>query len=294
VDTAGQDSKPTWTQRGAVQRVRTQSSTVDFVFSGIDGFRRHRTGRHAALLAHYGFLSVFPLLLVLTTILGFVLQSQTALRDRIINSALSNIPIVGQTLQINPGALRGNVVVLTVGLVAVMWAGMKAFVVAQTAMNDIWEIPEYARPSPVRTRGRALLAIGVVGGAQIGAAVITGLIGVSGVSWLNRVLLVITAVLINIAVLAGSYRVLTARPLNRRQLIPGAVGAGLGFSVLQVLGTTVVLRSITRAEPVYGTFASVIGLITWMSLHAIVALLGVEANAALDRRPRPTSTLDEA
>ncbi len=287
-------SKPTWTQRGAVQRVRAQSSSVDFVFSGIDGFRRHRTGRHAALLAHYGFLSVFPLLLVLTTILGFVLQSHKALRDRIINSALANIPIVGQTLKIDPGALRGNIVVLTIGLVAVMWAGTKAFVVAQTAMNDIWEIPEYARPSPLKTRARALLAIGVVGGAQVGAAVVTGLIGVSGVSWLNRVLLVITAVMINIGVLTGSYRVLTARPLNRRQLIPGAVGAGLGFSVLQVLGTTVVLRSITRAEPVYGTFASVIGLITWMSLHAMVALLGVEANAALDRRPMSTSTLDAA
>lgn len=277
------NAKPTWTQRGAVQRLRDKSTPVEFLFSAIDGFRRHRTGRHSALLAHYGFLSVFPLLLVLTTILGFVLQGHSGLRARILDSALANIPIIGQTLEINPSALEGNAAVLAFGLVAMLWAGTKAFVVAQSAMNDIWEIPEHARPNLARTRGRALLAIGVVGVAQIGTAVVTGLIGVSGVSWLNRILFAATAVAVNIAVLAGSYRVLTARALSKRQLWPGAIGAGVFFSLLQVLGTTVVLRAISRAAPIYGTFASVIGLITWMSLHAMVALLGVEVNAAITR-----------
>lgn len=280
-----------WTQRGAIQHLREKSPRVDLAFSTIDGFRRHHAGRHSALLAHYGFLSVFPLLLVLTTLLGFVLQGHSGLRDRILDSTLANIPIVGQTLQMNPAELHGNAVVLGFGLAAVLWAGTKAFVVAQTAMNDIWEIPERARPNVARTRGRALLAIGMIGVAQIGAAIVSGFIGVKGVSWLNRILLASSAVLINIVVLAGSYKVLTARSLTKKQLLPGAIGAGIAFSVLQVLGTTVVLRAITHAAPVYGTFASVIGLITWMSLHAIAALLGVEANVALDRRPTQAPTL---
>jgi YihY family inner membrane protein len=283
--------KPAWTKRGIVQRSRDRHASVDFGFSTLDSFQRHRTGRNAALLAHYGFLSVFPLLLVLTTILGFVLHSQTHLRDRIINSTLANIPIIGQTMQRNPGELRGNAAVLSVGLVVILWAGTKAFVVAQIAINDIWELPDSERPNLARTRVRALLAIAVIGGAQIGAAIVTGVIGVSGVSWLNRILLALSAIIINVSVLAGSYRVLTARALRARQLLPGAIGAGLIFSALQVLGTTVVLRAITRAAPVYGTFASVIGLMTWMSLHALVALIGVEVNATLDRRARRSLTL---
>jgi YihY family inner membrane protein len=265
------------------------------LFSGIEGFRRHRTGRHSALLAHYGFLSVFPLLLAFTTILGFVLQGNPDLQERIIDSTLGKIPIIGPTLQINPAELHGNAAVLTAGLLISMWAGTKAFVVAQTAMNDIWEVPESARPNLGRVIGRAVLAVGVVGMAQIGTAIVTGLTGVSGVSWLNRSLLASLAIAINIAVLSASYRVLTAQRLTVRQLLPGAVSAGIAFSVLQVIGTTVVLRAITHATPVYGTFASVIGLMTWLSLHAMAALLGAEANVALDQRrqnqPAPPHTL---
>jgi uncharacterized BrkB/YihY/UPF0761 family membrane protein len=131
----------------------------------------------------------------------------------------------------------------------------------------------------------------VVGVSQIVTAIATGLIGVSGVSWLNRILLIASAVLINVVVLAGSFQILTARHLTWRQLLPGAVGAGFFFAILQVVGTTVVLRAITRATPVYGTFATVIGLMMWLSLHAMVALLGVEANVALDRGTTTSRTL---
>lgn len=257
---------------------------IDFLFSGIDGFRRHRTGRHAALLAHYGFLSVFPLLLAITTVLGFLLQSRPGLRNRILDSAMAKVPIIGQTMDADPSSLHGNVIVLILGLAGSAWAGTRAFVVTQTAMNDIWEIPEHQRPNFARSRGRALLAVAVIGTAQIGTAIVTGFIGVSGVPWLVRILLAIAALVVNITVLVGGFRVLTARPLTVAQLLPGAIGAGIGFAVLQVVGAAVVGRAVANAAPAYGTFASVIGLITWFSLHATVALVGVEANAALDRR----------
>lgn len=283
-----------WTEHGLVLRLREKYAFIDFLVSAIDGFRRHRTGRHSALMAHYGFLSVFPLFLALTTILGFVLQGNPDLADRIVNSTMSNVPIIGQTLAANPAALHGNVFVLIFGLGASLWAGTKAFVVTQTAMNDIWEIPEHTRPNMTRTRWRALLGIGVVGISQIATSIVAGIIAVSGVSWLNRVLLSLAAVVINTAALYVAYQVLTALRLSCAQRLPGAAGAGFGFAVLQVVGATVVSRVIARATPAYGTFASVIGLITWLSLHATISLLGVEANAALDRRRRNTVTATAA
>ena len=274
---------PTWTQKGFVLRLRQRNRTVDFVFSGVDGFVRHKTGRNAALLAHYGFLSVFPLLVVLTTILGFLLEGDSDLRTRIEDSAFANLPFIGEQLAEDPSRLKGNTVVLVVGVLTALWAGTKAFVATQNAMNDIWEIPDPERPNVAKLRGRALLGIGVVGLAQVGSAILTGLISVSGTSWLSRGLLVLAAVAVNIVVLMAAYRVLTARRLNRRQLLPGAIVAGIAFSILQVIGTTLVQRAITRANPVYGSFATVIALLSWLSLHAMVALVGVEANAALDR-----------
>ena len=273
-----------WTQKGFVQRTRDGSATVDFVFSGIDGFVRHRTGRHAALLAHYGFLSVFPLLAVMTTVLGFVLENAKGIRTRIVDSAFSNLPFIGEQIQTDPSQIHGNALVLVAGLATALWAGTKCFVAAQNGMNDIWEVPERDRPNLAKSRGRALIAICFVGLAQIASATVTGIVAISGVSWLNRILLVLAAIAINIGVLLEAYRVLTARPLNRRQLLPGAIGAGIGFSVLQLIGTTIVQRAIRSSTPVYGNFATVIALLSWLTMHAIVALLGVEANAALDRR----------
>ena len=276
-----------WTQKGLVLRLRERSSAFDFVIGAVDGFIRHRTGRHAALLAHYGFLSVFPLLVVMTTILGFVLEGDSTLQADITDSVFANIPFIGEQLKSDPSKLHGNAVVLIIGLATALWAGTKAFVAAQHAMNDIWEIPDARRPSLAKTRGRALLAIAVVGVAQIGSAIVTGIVGISGVSWLNRILLVVAAVAINIGVLLAAFRVLTAERLTVRQLLPGSIGAGIGFSVLQVIGATVVQRAIKNASPVYGSFATVIALLSWLSLHAMVSLLGAEANAALHRHRSP-------
>jgi membrane protein len=280
-------SQSSWTDWRFIRGIRLKSRSVDFVVGGIDGFIRHKTKRHAALLAHYGFLSVFPLLVVMTTILGYALENTPRFRTEIVDSVFARIPFIGEQIKQDPSQIHGNLLVLVFGLATALWAGTRAFVAAQNGMNDIWEIPESQRPTFVQSRGRALLAIVVVGVAQIGSVIVTGIVGVSGTSWLHRILLIVAAVAINIAVLLAAYKVLTARTLTLHQLLPGAVFAGLAFSVLQLIGTTVVQRAIRSATPVYGTFATVIALLSWLSFHALIALIGAEANAALARHRAP-------
>ena len=264
--------------------LRRRSAFADLLVRSATNYRLHRTGRNATLVAHFAFLSIFPLLLVFTTILGFVLESYPKLRESILDSAFSRIPILGPELAKHPERLHGNVYVLVVGLLVTLWAGMKAFNMLQFALDDIAEVSLDERPNIVRSRLRSLLGIAIVGGGQVAAAALTGFVGVTGVAILSRIGLILAAVLVNTAVLAASYRWLTIRPQSWRELAPGAVLAGLGFAVLQVVGTAFVGRAISRASPVYGTFATVIGLIAWLSLHAMVALLGAELNRALPMR----------
>ena len=278
---------PPFTQRGVCQRYRDRFRSVDIAFSVVDGFRDHRTGMYSALLAHFGFLSVFPLLAVLTTVLGFVLEDDPELQRKIVNSSLSKVPIVGDQIRSNPGAITGSFVLLVIGTLASLWAGTKAFVAAQNAMNEIWEIPRHQRPNLVQTRLRAVAGIGIVGIAQVGSGVLTGILSVSGVSWLSRILLAIGALIMNTAMLIATYRVLTARSFDRHQLVPGAAVAGFSFLILQVLTNTIVARALKQAAPVYGALNGVIALFGWLSLHSTAALAGVELNAALDRRRNP-------
>ena len=273
-----------WRTHPRVMRVRRRSKFGNTVVVTIQNFRAHRTGRHAALVAHYGFLSVFPLLLVFTTILGFVLQSRPRLRDEIRNSAFNRIPIIGEKVGSQPQELKGNMLVLIFGLVAALWAGMRAFNVLQSALDDVADVPQNMRPSMLRTRARSLLGIAIVGGAQIAAAVLTSLVAVSGVQAIHMALLVVGAILVNTFVIAAAYRFLCVGHFTWRQVAPGAIAAGVAFAALQIAGTVVVGRAIANASSVYGTFASVIALLTWLSLHALVALVGAELNHALPAR----------
>lgn len=277
-------TQPSWAQHERIVQARERWGVVDAAMLAIDRFRLHRTGRHSALVAHYGFMSLFPLALVFTTVLGFVLQGNPGLRKRILESAFRDIPIIGPDLQADPTRLRGDVVVLLVGTLVTLWAGLRAFNVLQTALDDIADVPLARRPNLLRTRARSLVGVLIVGAAQLSATVVAGLSGVGGVQSVHRALLVLATFALNATAIAATYRFLcTARP-EWRAVRPGALAAGFAFAVLQVVGTTFVARAIANASPVYGAFASVIGLLTWLSVHSMSLLLGAELNGVLQTR----------
>lgn len=264
-----------------VIEARRRHRSVDIGVETLEGFREHRTGRNAALLSHYGFLSVFPLILVLTTILGYILQNDASMRQRIVDSTLANLPIVGQQIASDPSALDGSILVLVFGLLAALWSGTKAFVGLQNSLNDIAEIPLDDRPNLAVTRLRALIGIGIIGGGQVGAAIVAGLTAMAGIPGVSVVLLLIATFALNSMLLLLSYHWLCAKDQEWRNLTPGAFVGGLLYTGLQLFGVTVVGRSITKATPAYGTFASVIGLIAWLTLHAFICLICAELNRSL-------------
>jgi uncharacterized BrkB/YihY/UPF0761 family membrane protein len=262
---------------------------VDVAVRAVEGYRKHRSGRNAALISHFGFLSVFPLFLVFTTVLGFVLESRPKLRVDIIDSALAQLPFVGEQIAEDPSKLQGNAVVLVLGLAAALWGGMKAFVAVHGALDDIAEQPLDERSNLFVTRLRALLGMAYIGGAQVASAILTSLASVTGVRIIGKVLLLIFTTAINVGVLTLSYRWLRTTWPAWRSVLPGAIVGGVLFAALQIVGVAIVGRAIANASPVYGNFASVIGLLSWLSLHAMIALGGAELNAALatDGAPRP-------
>ncbi|MDP9465226.1 MAG: YihY/virulence factor BrkB family protein [Actinomycetota bacterium] len=271
--------------------MRDRSRPADVAVQTVEGFRRHRSGRNAALIAHFGFLSVFPLMLVFTTVLGFVLQSHPNLREDIVDSAMAQLPFIGQQIASDPSELRGNALVLILGLLASLWGGMKAFVAVQGALDDISEQPLDDRSNVLVTRLRALAGMAYIGGAQVGTAILASIVGVTGVPAISKVLLLIGTAAINAAVLALTYRWLCTQSPSWRSIAPGAIAGGVLFAALQVVGVVIVRHAVNGALPVYGVaFASVIGLLSWLSLHAIIALGGAELNAALvaDGPSRPS------
>ncbi len=270
-----------WSDRAFVVQTRERWPLADTVVLAINRFRVHRTGRNSALVAHYGFLSIFPLLLVFTTILGFVLDGNVELQQRIIDSTIAQVPIIGDQLATDPTQLQGSVPLLVFGLLTATWSGLKAFNVLQTALDDVAEVPFDTRPSLVRVRLRSLLGIGLAGGSLVAGAVLSTLAGMTGLAWTSRILLGVGTLALNTLVLASVYRWLCSSRPPWSAVWPGAIFGGIGFTMLQVAGSTLMTRAIAHASPIYGTFATVIGLLFWLGLHAMISLLGAEMNGVL-------------
>ncbi len=272
-----------WTTSDKVMDVRARHVAIDVFVDTLDGWRRHISGRNASVLAFFGFLSIFPLMLAATTILGFVLQGNTDLQQRIIDGALADIPVLGQQLQTDPTSLTGNWWALIIGLGGALWSSTKAFVGLQGALDDIWEVSVDHRDAMHEQRGKALLGLVFIGAAQVGTIVITAIVNAAGLPIGGRLALLAATVAINISVLAAMFRYLTAAEPTWNDVWPGAVIAGVLYSALQYFGTGIVRQIMQNAGDTYGPFAVVLGLVTWLSLLAISSLMSAEFNGALVR-----------
>src|ERR1700758_2710896 len=90
----------------ALDRRQQRSPRIGFLAAVVKKFGDDQAGQLAALIAYYGFVSLFPLLLVLVTVLGFALQGDAGLRREILNGTLGQFPLISD--QISRSGLKGS------------------------------------------------------------------------------------------------------------------------------------------------------------------------------------------
>jgi membrane protein len=250
----------------------------------------------AALITYYGFLSLFPLLLLLVTILGFALQGNPQLQSDLFDSALAQFPVIGAQLRENVRSLKGSGAGLAVGIVGLLYGALGAAGATQNAFNRAWAVPHHRRPNPFTSRLRSLLMLLVLGA---GVLVTTVLAGVTtgadaygaDVGGALRMGAIVLATLANIGLFTIAFRVLTARDVATRELFVGAVVAGVGWQVVQILGTYFVTHVLRGTQEAYGVFGLVLGLMAWIYLLAMVTVLATEINVVIARRLWPRALL---
>jgi YihY family inner membrane protein len=247
-----------------------------FVFGVVKKFGDDDAGNLAALIAYYGFFSLFPLLLVLVSVLDIVLSGHPALRRDVLDSALGNFPVIGDQIRVQGLQARG--VALAVGIVGALWAGLGATQTAQDAMNRVWDVPRLQWPNFLKKRLRSLEMLGILGLMVIASTLVSGLGTTSDRALGLRVAAFVASLLLNFALYLLAFRVLTVKPLRWGDVAPGAAFAAVAWTVLQAVGGYVVTQRISGASDVYGTFALVLGLLVWIYLGAQVTLLGAEIN----------------
>jgi membrane protein len=249
----------------------------------------------AALVTYYGFVSLFPLLLLLTSILGFVLQGHADLQQQILRSALGQFPVIGDQLR-QPASLRGSGAALAFGAGTALYGALGVAQATQNAMNVAWGVPRNRRPNPIKARLRSLCLIATVGVAVLATTALSA-IGTSSdsfgadVSRLGAIVVTAVALLVNVAVFSVAFRVCTARRLPMRDVLPGAALAATIWQALQLVGSAYVGHFVKGAESTYGVFALVLGLLGWVHLAALGVVLGVEVNVVRSKHLYPRALL---
>lgn len=247
-------------------------------------------GSMVSLIAYRAFFSLFPLLLLMTTILGYLLADDPELRRSVVDSTLSQFPVIGD--QLRGGSLTGSGVALVVGIVGSLLAGLGVVLETEKTFDVVWGVPDEERRGFVGSRLRAIGLLVVLGGLAVASTILTGLVS-GGADLFGPVWGLLIATALNLFVFGAVFRLLTTRQVDLRALVPGIVIATIGWELLQLLGGWYISHEVRNASPVYGTFALVIGLLAWIHIGALFVVLGAEANVVRARRLWPRSFLPD-
>ena len=215
----------------AIDRFQQRHPAIAFPFAVNKKFGDDQAGYLAALIAYYGFFSLFPLLLVFVSVLGLLLRGNPSLQQSILDSALRSFPVIGTDISKNIHSISGSGAALAVGVVGTLWAGLGVTQAAQNAMNVVWDVPRKDRPNFLFSRLRGLLLLAVLGTVVVASTFAGGFAASGGTNSVLDVVLrvagVLISLLLNLVLFAVSCRVLTKRDLSWRDVLPGAIVAAM-------------------------------------------------------------------
>lgn len=280
----------------AIDRFQRRHRVLAFPIAVWKKFDDDQAGTLAALIAYFGFVSIFPLLLLTITVLGIVLRDDPSLQQKVLNSALTDFPIIGEQLRANVHSLNRTGVGFAVGIIGTLLGARGVTSAFQNAMNTVWEVPRDQRPGFPFSWLRGFGLLGTLGIAVLATTVLSGF-GTWGGRLLGGVGGSVAAIAVSLAVNVGLFwlglRLATASTVSSRDLRNGAIFAAIVWQALQTLGVFFVTHSLRHASSLYGTFGLVLGLLAWLYLQAQLTLYAVEADVVRARGLWPRSLFDE-
>lgn len=254
-----------------------------------------KAGYLGAILTFYAFVSLFPLLLILTTILGTVLRHYPGLQERVLNSALVDFPVIGDQLKTNIHGLGRNGWGLLVGIVTTLLGALGLSNSAQYVMNLLWGVPKERQPGFPWSWLRSFGIIATMGLGVLSTTVLTA-VG----EWASAHAFDAAS---RIGVLAASFvltgllfwlgmRIATASEVRTRDLLRGALLTTLFWQGLQYLGGAIAAHQLRHSSALYGVFGLVLGLLAWIYLQVRLTLIAVMTDVVRVHKTWPRSLFD--
>ena len=276
----------------AVDEFQQQHAWLAFPVAVWKKFGDDQAGNLAALIAYSALVAIFPLLLLLMTVLDIVLKNNPELQQKVLKAAVDQYPVIGPQLQGSIGHLSQKGIALAVAAIGIFIGALGVSNSLQNALNSAWEIPFARRPGFPWSWLRSAALIIVIGVGFIGTTIISGFAAGAGrvlPGAGSSVLFYAVSLVLNFGLFWLGFRLGTASEITWRQLWLGAAISAVVWQVLQAFGSYFISHQLAHASPLYGTFALVLGLIAWLYLQAQLTLYAVEINVVRAYRLWPRS-----
>ena len=249
----------------------------------------------AAIMTYYSFIAIFPLMLIATSILGFFLQDDLELQERLLDTALGQFPIIGDQLG-RPGEITGSTSAIIIGSLAALYGSLGVGQSTQNAANVAWGVPRNSRPNPFLMRLRSLAVLAIGGTGLLIVAVVQAvvdnphLVGIKDLPDLG-LLARLVGFMITWAIFVFVFKLISLGRASWRSVLPGTLFCALGWQGLQYAGGAYVENVLTRASAMNQTFALVLGLVALLFVLTSIIVIGLEINVVRRRRLYPRALL---
>lgn len=274
-----------------LDRSQQRSAPAGVAVATAKKFSEDRSSNLASMIAFWGIFSIFPLFMVMVTILAWVLPASD--RQSVFGHVAKMLPLLDPS---TVSGLTGSVLALVLGLLTALWSGLGVVRTAQFAFDSVWEIPYHERPGMVQQALRSVWVLATIGLGLVLTTLISGFVVTSanGVSLgvLGRVGGYVLSAALDVGIFMAAFRILTTRATSLREVLPGALLSGLAFFVLQQLSALIISHYLQKAQSTYGHFATIITILWWFYLQAQITLLGAQLNVVLKEGLFPRSLVN--
>jgi YihY family inner membrane protein len=258
-----------------------------FIFAVIKKYDEDDAGRQAALLTYYAFLSLFPLLLILTTLTENISTSHPELQADIVKGATNYFPVLGTQLAAHVNSLQKSGFALLIGILFTLYGAHGVADAFQRGVQHLWKIPHSQRNGFPKSTLKSISIIVVAGVGFVVASVSVALAAAAGHGWTFRLL----SILINLAIWSGLFVLLLNISLPRhipfKETRAAALTAAIGLVILQILGGYLLARELKRLDALYSYFALSLGLLFWIYLQVQVLFYSLEIVAVRSHKLWP-------
>lgn len=260
-----------------------------FVYAVIKKFGEDDAGHQAALLTYYGFLSLFPLLMVVITVTGIILGNNPELEKTIIDGITDYFPLLGSDMASHIHALHRSGVALAIGILFTLYGTRGLADVFQAAIQKIWGFKRQAKPGFPYGMIRSVGIVVIGGLGFLLASISAGYAASAGSGWAFRTL----SVAINLFILYWLFIFLLNASLPRH--LPtkgtrlGAACAAAGLVTLQAVGGYILARELKNLDALYSYFALALGLLFWIYLQAQILYFAAEIAVVSSQKLWPRS-----